>query len=58
MFDRKNNPLGFGEIETVDICKERDPERRTLSREVKGILKLLLQRLRIFYLIYRMTSTS
>ena len=58
MFDRKNIPLGFGEIETVAICAERDPQRRTLSREVKGILKLLLQRLRIFYLIYRMKSTS
>lgn len=48
MFDRKNIPLGFGEIETVAICEERDPQKRTLSREVKGILKLLLQRLRIF----------
>ena len=48
MFDRKNIPLGFGEIETVAICEGRDPQKRTLSREVKGILKLLLQRLRIF----------
>lgn len=49
MFERKNIPLGFGEIETVAICKERDPQRRTGSRQVKGIFKLL-QRLRILYL--------
>lgn len=50
MFERKNIPLGFGEIETVAICEERDPQRKQRSREVKGIFKLLLQRLRILYL--------
>lgn len=49
MFERKNVPLGFGEIETVAICEERDPQRKKRSREVKGIFKLL-QRPRILYL--------